>query len=71
MLNRFFEIKPFLDERDEEIALNVPSGRACIELQKLLEDMAQFESITKLLQHSAISLSDVRVLFDAAIEAHP
>jgi hypothetical protein len=33
--------------------------------------MAQFESITKLLQHSAISLSDVRVLFDAAIEAHP
>ena len=71
MLKRFFELKPFLDESDEELAQHIPSGREMIELQKLLDDMAQFESITKKLQESTISLSDVRSLFDTVIESYP
>lgn len=54
MLKRFFELKPFLDERDEELAQHIPSGREFIDLQKLLDDMAQFDSITKKLQDSTI-----------------
>jgi hypothetical protein len=71
MLKRFFQLKPFLDERDADLAFNLPSGRECIQLQKLLEDLTELDSITIQLQDSRISLSDVRSLFDTCIESYP
>jgi hypothetical protein len=70
MLKRFFELKPFLDETDEDIARYIPSGNEIIRLQKLLEDMVQFESITKQLQDASCTLSDVREMFDTVIDAY-
>ena len=71
MLKRFFELRPFLDESDKALVCNLPSGRECLLLQKLLEDLTELESITIQLQESSISLSDVRSIFDVCIESYP
>jgi exonuclease VII small subunit len=36
-----------------------------------LKDLEEFEKITKQLQNSDTNLSDVRAIFDAAIEQYP
>ena len=46
-------------------------GRDLLQLQKLLKDLDEFEKITKQLQNSDTNLSDVRAIFDAAIEQYP
>ena len=71
MLRRFFELKPFLDESDEILVSYLPSGTECLKLQKLLEDLTEWESITLQLQDSKINMSDVRSIFDLCIESNP
>ncbi len=70
MLKRFFEIKEFIDDEDEQLACHLPSGLQLLSLQKLLQDLKQFEDITKELQKAAVSLSHVRAIFDEAIEQY-
>ena len=70
MLKRFFELKPFLNDMDEELICNLPSGNDMIRLQKLLDYMKQFESITKRLQDTNCNLSDVQAMFDMVITSY-
>jgi len=71
MLKRFFEIEPFLDESEPTIAANYLTRTEIIELKKLLEDMNEFEVVTKQLQNPKCSLSEVRIFFDTVLESYP
>eukprot|EP00644_Phytophthora_capsici_P000652 jgi/Phyca11/109215/e_gw1.16.455.1 len=67
MLNRFFELLPFLDTDDDELAELLPSPAVKRRLKDLLGELADVESVSKALQGSDVSLLDVRVWFDALI----
>ncbi|ETI34368.1 hypothetical protein F443_19114 [Phytophthora nicotianae P1569] len=67
MLNRFFELLPFLDTDDDELAELLPSPAAKWRLKDLLGELKDVESVSKALQGSDVSLLDVRVWFDALI----
>eukprot|EP00644_Phytophthora_capsici_P015230 jgi/Phyca11/130818/e_gw1.98.66.1 len=67
MLNRFFELLPFLDTDDDELAELLTSPAAKRRLKDLLGEMKDVESVPKVLQGSDVSLLDVRVWFDALI----
>ena len=71
MLKRFFEIRGFIDDTDPELACFLPSGKELLELQKIMDDLSDFQIITKELQKSTISLSDVCAVFDATIAKFP
>ncbi|ETO78802.1 hypothetical protein F444_06353 [Phytophthora nicotianae P1976] len=61
MLNRFFELLPFLDTDDDELAELLPSPAAKRRLKDLLGELKDVESVSKALQGSDVSLLDVRV----------
>jgi hypothetical protein len=71
MLKRFFEIRGFIDDTDPDLAPFLPAGTDLLGLQKLMDDLSKFQCITKELQKPTITLSDVRVLFDAAFAKFP
>ena len=71
MLRRFFEIKSSIDEKDPELACNLPSGQELLQLQKIMADLREFETITKQLQNSACTMSEVRAVFDTVIQEYP
>jgi hypothetical protein len=71
MLERFFEIKDFIDTSDRALAVNLPSGLEVVTLQEVMKDLEEFESATKLLQDSKRALLEVRAIFDGLMETYP
>lgn len=71
MLQRFLQLKEFIDPMNIELAGLMPSAAELISLKRLSEDMSKFQSITMQLQNDRISLYDVRVPFDAIVEEYP
>ena len=71
MLSRFFEIRNSVDESDPDLACHLPSGSELIKLQQLMKNLNELEAITKKLQEQSCTLSDVRAIFDMAIESFP
>ena len=71
MLQRFMELKEFIDPMNTELADIMPSAKEMIELKKLGEHMSNFQSITMQLQKEVINLHEVRVLFDATVKEYP
>ena len=71
MLQRFFEIKDFIDTSDRALAVNLPSGLEVVTLQEVMKDLEEFESATKLLQDSKRTLLEVRAIFDGLMETYP
>ncbi|KAG3203567.1 hypothetical protein PC128_g2509 [Phytophthora cactorum] len=69
MLNRYFELLPFLDTEDEAIAELLPSAVANRRLSDLLGELKDVESVPKALQGGKVNLLDVRVWFDGLIAA--
>jgi hypothetical protein len=71
MVTRFFELRPYIEESDPELAQYLPSSVQVLTLQKLLESLKKMEAVTKKLQGETCTLSDVRAIFDAVILAFP
>lgn len=71
MLHRFFELLPFLDSDDEELADVLPSAAAKRRLRALLEELKNVESVSKALQGEGVNMLDVRVWFDGLIASKP
>ncbi|ETM98322.1 hypothetical protein PPTG_19612 [Phytophthora nicotianae INRA-310] len=67
MLNRFFELLPFLDADDEELAVPLPSHGVKRRLKNLLGELKDVESVSKAQQGGEVNLLDVRVWFDGLI----
>ncbi|EGZ06338.1 hypothetical protein PHYSODRAFT_341604 [Phytophthora sojae] len=62
MLDRYVRLLEFIDPKDDARAQK---------LKGLLEDLKQFESVSKRLQSESVSLWEVRVMFDALITEKP
>ena len=71
MLERFFDIKNFLDRSDDDLYSLMPTANEEVLLEKLLVDLADLDSVTKELQRDDISLLVVRDLFNGAMETFP
>lgn len=71
MLKRFFQIKDFVDDLDPDLACHLPSGYQTLLLKKILQDLSIFDNVSKQLQDQNCTLSEVRILFDAIINAYP
>ncbi|KUF96014.1 ADP-ribosylation factor 2-B [Phytophthora nicotianae] len=73
IVNRYFELKEFLSDDDEdELTGFLPTHREEKQLKSILANPMMFESISKRLQSAdAVTLLDVRDLFDALIAQTP
>jgi hypothetical protein len=83
MLKRFFELKPFLDENDTEIATLIPSGLDLMKLQGLMKDLELIhpiglmkdldllQPVTLKLQESNCTMLEVRRIFDYLLKKYP
>ncbi len=71
MLLRFSRIREFLDDSDADLVYNMPTPLEVTELTRVMSDLAEFESTTKLLQDQQRSLSEVRAIFNAMLSEYP
>ncbi|KAG6610903.1 GTP-dependent nucleic acid-binding protein engD [Phytophthora cinnamomi] len=71
MLNRYFELLPFIDAEDEELAELLPPAASKRRLRDLLGELKDVESVSKALQGADANLLDVRIWFDSLIAAKP
>ena len=72
MVNRYFELKPFLADMDHPNLLDsILSPRESNTLSQLQVILKKLESVTKALQRENLDLTDVRLLFDEVIIRHP
>lgn len=73
MLNRYFELKPYLFnfEGNLELLDLMPTPRENTQLQELKKVLSELDSVTKALQRSDVDLADVRCVFDEVIRRHP
>ncbi|OWZ02089.1 hypothetical protein PHMEG_00026412 [Phytophthora megakarya] len=73
MVKRYFELKEFLcDDDDDELAACMPTRREEKQLKAILANLKMFESTSKKLQSADdVTLLDVRDLFDALIAQMP
>jgi hypothetical protein len=73
MVKRYFELKEFLDdEDDDELTACMPTRQEEKQLKLILDNLKMFESTSKKLQSEhEITLLDVRDLFDALIAQKP
>ncbi|POM63183.1 hypothetical protein PHPALM_27548, partial [Phytophthora palmivora] len=71
MLNRYFELLPFIDAEDEELAELLPPAASKRRLRDLLGELKDVESVSKALQGADANLLDVRIWFDGLIAAKP
>ncbi|GMF51762.1 unnamed protein product [Phytophthora fragariaefolia] len=69
MLTRYFELLPFVDAEDEELAELLPTAASNRRLRNLLGELRDVESVSKALQSTDANLLDVRVWFDGLIAA--
>ena len=70
MLFRFTQIKTFIDPTNVGLAQYLPSASECIQIENLLRELEDFQSVTKKLQEDNITMSQVRVLFDGLIDEY-
>ena len=68
MVKRYFDLLPFLDRDDEDIAELLPSPSTNKKLEMLLE---MVESVSKRLQSYSVTMRDLRILFDGLIKEKP
>ncbi|KAG2793829.1 hypothetical protein PC118_g17401 [Phytophthora cactorum] len=66
-----FELLPFIDSEDEELAELLPHAASKRRLHDLLGELKDVESVSKALQGSNVDLLDVRVWFDGLITEMP
>jgi hypothetical protein len=71
MLGRFFALRGFISLEDEELAELMPSPGSQRKLKALLEELGDFQSVTKALQSADIDLIGARYLLDGLIEKKP
>ena len=71
MLERYIQLKQFLDSSDVELAEYIPTALEDILIRTILDDMNKLHSITALLQKDSITLGQVRDLFDSVIKHFP
>ncbi|GMF33443.1 unnamed protein product [Phytophthora fragariaefolia] len=73
MVERYFELKEYLDnDDDDESTVFMPTRREEKQLKSILNNLKMFESTSKKLQSTdEIILLDVRDLFDALIAQKP
>ncbi|EGZ29153.1 hypothetical protein PHYSODRAFT_246329 [Phytophthora sojae] len=71
MINRCFELLPFIDAEDDELAELLPPAASKRRLRDLLGELKDVESVSKALQGADANLLDVRVWFDGLIAAKP
>ncbi|POM72523.1 Hypothetical protein PHPALM_10748 [Phytophthora palmivora] len=71
MLTRYFELLPFIDAEDEELAELLPPAASKRRLRDLLGELKYVESVSKALQGADANLLDVRIWFDGLIAAKP
>eukprot|EP00644_Phytophthora_capsici_P019588 jgi/Phyca11/133604/e_gw1.585.2.1 len=75
MVERYFKLKPFLDSADGDLAAYMPSPLEERRLRTTLDDLKDFESVSKKLQEEGhmgnLTLADVRALFDSLMEKEP
>lgn len=71
MILRYFRIKDFIDTADRELANLVPSSLEILALEELMTHLKKFQSVTLKLQEEAITLHDVRILFDKLVIDYP
>lgn len=72
MVERYFKLKPFLDSADDDLAAYMPSPLEERQLRSTLDDLKDFESVSKKLQEEGnLTLADVRALFDSLMEKAP
>uniref|UniRef100_H3GLY5 HAT C-terminal dimerisation domain-containing protein n=1 Tax=Phytophthora ramorum TaxID=164328 RepID=H3GLY5_PHYRM len=69
MLNRYFELLPFIDADDDDIADSLPAPAAKRRLRGLLGELKDVESVSKALQGDHVTLLDARMWFDSLIAA--
>ncbi|KAG2807510.1 hypothetical protein PC129_g9758 [Phytophthora cactorum] len=62
MLNLYFELLPFIDSKDEELAELLPHASSNPQLRDLL-GLKDVKSVSEALQGSDVDLLDVRVWF--------
>ncbi|KAG3246620.1 hypothetical protein PI124_g8660 [Phytophthora idaei] len=67
----YFELLPFIDSEDEELAELLPHAASKRRLRDLLGELKDAESVSKALQSSDVDLLDVRVWFDGLIAEMP
>jgi hypothetical protein len=71
MLERFFDLKEYFDQSDNELIRHIPSGPDMVRLGNLREDLKIFEKVTKRLQFADITMLDVRLIFDEMLTIYP
>ena len=70
MVNRYSAIRDFLDRRDRIISDYIPTLEEDELLVCILDDLKIFESVTKRLQESNITLLNARNMFDGLISKY-
>ena len=71
MLNRFFELKDFIDVSDPDLAPRIPSASETMIVQDLFKNLKIFESVSKKLQEASVTMLEARILFDSLLERFP
>ncbi|EGZ06157.1 hypothetical protein PHYSODRAFT_246570 [Phytophthora sojae] len=71
MINRYFELLPFIDAEDDELAELLPPAASKRRLRDLLGELKDVESVSKALQRADANPLDVCVWFDGLIAAKP
>ncbi|EGZ28700.1 hypothetical protein PHYSODRAFT_248221 [Phytophthora sojae] len=71
MINRYFELLPFIDAEDDELAELLPPAASKRRLRDLLGELKDVESSSKALQGADANLLDVCAWFDGLIAAKP
>ncbi|POM81030.1 Hypothetical protein PHPALM_1063 [Phytophthora palmivora] len=67
MLKRFYDLLPFIDAEDEELAELLPPPASKRRLRDLLAELKDIESVSKALRESDVKFLDVRAWFDGFI----
>ncbi|KAF1792151.1 Ribonuclease H-like domain [Phytophthora cactorum] len=69
MVERYFKLKPFLDSVDDELAVYMPSPLEEKRLRGDLDDLKDFESVSKILQEeSGLTLADFPIFERACVQ---
>jgi hypothetical protein len=71
MVNRHFDLLPFIDANDDDLADFLPTAACNRQLRELLIELKDYESVSKALQGDGVSLLDARVWFDGLIASYP
>ena len=52
MVSRYYELKPFLNQNDPELAVHIPSASEELNLKNIFEELKKFESVWQAVQTS-------------------